>query len=53
MVDWDTPIARRYLAGVPALPYVLVCGLDGKRLFSRSGDPEAIVEAIRRTLSPS
>mgnify|MGYP003345493865 CR=1 FL=1 len=32
IVDWDTPVARHYLADVAGLPYVVVYGKDGKRL---------------------
>ncbi len=44
--QWDTPAARRYLGDAPALPHVVVVTPDGER-FERSGDPEAIVAAIR------
>jgi thiol-disulfide isomerase/thioredoxin len=30
VVGWDTPLAKRYMGKVPALPYVVVYGKDGK-----------------------
>jgi thiol-disulfide isomerase/thioredoxin len=35
--SWDTPLAHRYLAGVPSLPYVVVYGRDGKPAGHMSG----------------
>ncbi len=35
--DWDTPLAQRYLKGVPSLPYVLVFGKDTKRVAEIKG----------------
>lgn len=35
--DWDTPVAKRYLTDVPALPYVLVYGRSGARVAAISG----------------
>ena len=29
VVDWDTPLAKRYLSGVEGLPFVIVHGRDG------------------------
>jgi thiol-disulfide isomerase/thioredoxin len=37
VVDWDTPLAKRYLAGVPGLPYVIVYGRDQKEVRSIQG----------------
>lgn len=35
--DWDTPLAKRYLAKVPSLPYVIVYSKTGKRIAAISG----------------
>lgn len=53
MVSWETPIARRHLASVKSLPYVVVYGRDGKRRGEVSGLDLAaldrlIEEAARR-----
>lgn len=32
VVDWDTPLAKRYLAQVSELPFVIVYGKDGKEV---------------------
>jgi len=37
VVDWDSPLAKRYLSRVPDLPYVVVYGPDGRRLGEVSG----------------
>lgn len=50
IVDWESPIARRHLASVTAIPFVRVHGPDGAVLFDQSGDPEAIEEAVRKAL---
>lgn len=34
---WDSPVARRWLAKVPNLPYLIVYGRDGKRIAEISG----------------
>jgi thiol-disulfide isomerase/thioredoxin len=47
MVDWETPIAARYLKDIPGLPYVVVYGKDGKRVKAVSGlDLPALDRAI-------
>lgn len=47
VVSWETPIARRYLAGVPSLPYVIVYGKDGKPAGTMTGlDLAALERAI-------
>jgi len=47
VVDWDTPVAKRYLAGVKGLPYVVVYGRDGKKVRSIEGlDLPALDRAI-------
>lgn len=30
--DWDSPVARHYMGGVNALPFVIVFGRDGKEI---------------------
>ncbi|MCA9672842.1 MAG: cation transporter [Myxococcales bacterium] len=37
IVDWDKPVARRYLRKVPKLPYVIVYGRRGKRVAAIFG----------------
>jgi hypothetical protein len=37
VVDWDSPLAKRYLSRVPDLPFVVVYGPDGRRLGEVSG----------------
>jgi thiol-disulfide isomerase/thioredoxin len=45
--SWDSPVAKRWLAKVPNLPYVVVYGRDGKRVAEISGpDFAAIDDAI-------
>lgn len=47
VTDWDAPVARHYLAKVPALPYVIVYGVKGKRVRDISGlDLPALQAAI-------
>jgi thiol-disulfide isomerase/thioredoxin len=48
VVSWDSPIAKRHLAGVEALPYVRVFDAEGKPAFTRSGDPEKIARDVER-----
>jgi thiol-disulfide isomerase/thioredoxin len=35
--DWDTPLAKRYLRSVPALPYVMVYGPKGVKVREIAG----------------
>jgi thiol-disulfide isomerase/thioredoxin len=35
--DWDTPLAERYLKGVPNLPYVMVFDKSGRKIDAVSG----------------
>lgn len=35
--DWDTPLAQRYLKGIPNLPYVIVFGKNGERVDAIAG----------------
>ena len=37
VVDWDTPLAKRHLAEVKGLPFVVVYGKDGKQVRSLQG----------------
>jgi thiol-disulfide isomerase/thioredoxin len=37
IVSWETPLAKRYLANVPSLPFVVVYGRDGKQAGTMSG----------------
>ncbi len=37
VMDWASPLARRYLASVPSLPYVIVFDREGKRVGEMSG----------------
>ena len=37
VVDWDSPVAKRHLAGVPSLPYVIVFGRSGARVDAIAG----------------
>jgi len=49
VVDWETPLAQHYLAGIPNLPYVVVYGKNGKRVDAVMGlDLEALDEAIAK-----
>lgn len=47
VMSWETPVAKRYLAKVPNLPYVVVYGRDGKEVRAIAGlDLAALDEAI-------
>ena len=47
VVSWETPLAKRHLANVPSLPYVVVYGRDGKIVRAISGfDLPALDRAI-------
>jgi thiol-disulfide isomerase/thioredoxin len=37
IVDWDTPLAKRYMASIAELPYLIVYAADGRRLGEVSG----------------
>ena len=37
VVDWDTPLSKRYLANIPELPYVIVFNTKGARVDAISG----------------
>lgn len=50
IVDWDTPVAKRWLADVPKLPYLRVYGPDGRLVAALWGDGLAArAEAAIRT----
>lgn len=49
IVSWDTPVAKRYLAKVPTLPYVIVFDREGRPVREISGvDVEALDSAINQ-----
>jgi thiol-disulfide isomerase/thioredoxin len=53
LVDWDTPLAQRYVRDVPTLPYVIVYGRDGKLAAKLHGaDLEALDKAIAAAAAP-
>jgi thiol-disulfide isomerase/thioredoxin len=35
--DWDTPLAKRYLKGVPELPYIIIYSKAGQKVDTVSG----------------
>ena len=43
--DWDTPLGKRYLAGVKELPYVVVYGPDKQRVEAITGFHPARLDA--------
>jgi thiol-disulfide isomerase/thioredoxin len=47
VVSWDTPVAKRYLGGVPNLPFLIVYGKDGREVARVTGlDLDALDKAI-------
>ncbi len=49
VVDWETPLAKRYLKNIPSLPYVVVYGKDGQRVEAVAGfDLAALDRAIAK-----
>ena len=53
LVEWESPLAQRYVKDVPTLPYVIVYGTDGKKFTTLHGADlasldKAIAEAARR-----
>jgi thiol-disulfide isomerase/thioredoxin len=47
--DWDTPLAKRYLRSVAALPYVIVYGTKGAKVREIAGlDLNRVNEAIEQ-----
>jgi thiol-disulfide isomerase/thioredoxin len=45
VVSWESPLAKRHLAQVPNLPYVVVYGRDGKKVRDISGFDLAALDA--------
>jgi thiol-disulfide isomerase/thioredoxin len=51
--DWDTPLAQRYLQGIPSLPYVIVYGKNGQKVDSIAGlDLARLDAAIGKAAQP-
>jgi thiol-disulfide isomerase/thioredoxin len=53
LVEWESPLARRYVEDVPSLPFVVIYGRDGKLFRTLHGADldsldRAIAEAARR-----
>jgi len=53
LVEWESPLAERYVKTVPSLPFVVIYGRDGKRFTALHGADlaaldKAIAEAGRR-----
>ncbi len=53
LVEWESPLAERYVTDVPSLPFVVIYGRDGKRYTTLHGADlaaldKAIAEARRR-----
>lgn len=47
--DWDSPVAKSYLAKVPSLPYVIIYSKQGARVAAISGlDLDALRAAIAK-----
>jgi thiol-disulfide isomerase/thioredoxin len=42
--SWDSPVAKRWLAKVPNLPYLVIYGRDGKRVAEISGPDFAAID---------
>lgn len=51
--DWDTPLAQRYLKGIPQLPYVLVYDAAGTRVKELVGVDLAALDAALVARVPS
>lgn len=48
IVDWDSPLAQRYVKQVPSLPFVVIYGADGKESAAlHGGDLAALDRALR------
>jgi thiol-disulfide isomerase/thioredoxin len=45
VVSWETPLAKRYLAGVPNLPHLVIYGRDGRPVRSVTGLDLAALDA--------
>lgn len=48
IVDWESPLAQRYVKDVPSLPYLVVYGKDGKKRAAIHG---ADVKALDRVIA--
>jgi thiol-disulfide isomerase/thioredoxin len=49
VVDWETPLSKRYLKSIPNLPYVVVYGKNGQRVDAVAGlDLPALDRAIAK-----
>lgn len=47
IVDWESPLAQRYVKEVPTLPYLVIYGKDGKmRAAIHGSDVNALDEVI-------
>jgi thiol-disulfide isomerase/thioredoxin len=45
IVDWDSPLAQRYVKTVPSLPFLIIYGPDGKRVATLHGADLASLDA--------
>jgi thiol-disulfide isomerase/thioredoxin len=43
--SWDSPVAKRWLARVPSLPYLVVYARDGRRVAAISGPDFAAIDS--------
>jgi thiol-disulfide isomerase/thioredoxin len=49
VVDWDSPLARRYVRTVPSLPFLVIYGVDGKKVTTLHGaDLQALDAALTK-----
>jgi len=48
LVEWESPLAQRYVKDVPTLPFVVIYGTDGKRFTTLHG---ADLAAVDRAIS--
>ncbi len=46
--DWDSPAAKRWLVGVPALPYLRIHGRNGRLAAALAADDTSRAEAVIR-----
>jgi thiol-disulfide isomerase/thioredoxin len=51
--DWDTPLAKRWLVGVKALPHVLVFDPSGKQVAAIEGLDTARLDAVVKAAGES
>lgn len=51
--DWDTPLAQRYLKGIPQLPYVIVYDAAGARVKELVGVDLAGLDAALASRAPA